>query len=260
MKFIPCEKCKNNNPPGFIPIGGVGTQKIVPCTCYREYEKDLLTFILLRDNGVLANEEEYDFIKKYTLNDYKGEKSKRFVASLFSYVKAIDHIKHNFFYFYGKTRTQKTVVVKKFLYLLAKENIYNKRFFVKYTTYSDLLEVLLDRDNKNYQGILAPYYEADVLVVDDAFNENRATIFKTGFQNSFVTDFFRTRLDRYKKLTIVITQASLANLSPVVISEDLRAYLMSLQLMQKAEIHFEDDYLQEVNAVDTLSLFNTIIR
>lgn len=132
------------------------------------------------------------------------------VKKLKSYVLRFDEkFKHVHLYFWSsKNGTQKTTAAS----ILAKElalSGYSSEFILM----SDLSKLLTKEgfeDDANEE--INRYLNTDFLIIDDAFDSKKVTVYKSGYQIPFIDTFLRKRLETKRKATCFTSNVSLSDM------------------------------------------------
>jgi DNA replication protein DnaC len=105
--------------------------------------------------------------------------------------------------------TQKTTSAS----ILGKE-LMEKGYSVKFILMSDLTRMLAnDAFEDDYDERRNSFLKCDFLIIDDAFDTKKVTVYKSGYQISFLDTFLRKRLEVLKKATCFTSNFSLDNLN-----------------------------------------------
>ena len=231
-EFVPCGECTD----GYIfedtPEGVV----VKKCQCLIDWLDQKKMAIAFQKAGL--SESDLD----YSIDQYIGKDRQKNIPKIKQYVnefqKRYRHI--NLYFWSYENSTQKTTVAKWMLAELAR-----KGYRTHFVLFNDLV-VLLQQYNFDqsreveYQRAM----EADLLVVDDAFDTNKNTIYKSGFQYSFIDTFFRKRLEIRRGATVFT--------SNVPVEDIEKSYTPSIQALidrNIAEPFFFEDAVENGRAV-----------
>lgn len=131
-------------------------------------------------------------VKDLTLDDYVGNDTKK-IDKLKMYIDKFDSKfnKVHLYFWSTENGTQKTTTAG----IVAKELLLKGKsvcFVLMSKLLKDLSEENFDKDLVEKNRI---YRECDFLVIDDAFDKKKATIYKSGYQIPFLDEFLRQRLE-----------------------------------------------------------------
>lgn len=157
--------------------------------------------------------------RSLTLKDYIGE-NRAIPRKLEKYVLEFDtRYKSVHLYFWStKNGTQKTTtasIVGTQLLLQGKK--------VKFILMGELLSILTDLDRKEeFAPLRDELLNCDFLIIDDSFDKKKATIYRSGFQISFLDIFLRERLEVRKKATCFTSNFSIQEIDEEVFGVSLK--------------------------------------
>ena len=258
-----CSKCPENNSnpskkEGYYLVDFEGTQLLKRCSIYEQYLKDIQLLRSLKKAGLPEE------MLKYSLDqDYLGEKSKDTIEKVKKFVNYLTNqnprflalqklAKKSMLYFYGKNGTQKTHVA----WWIIKECI-KKKITAKYTTMQKLLTDLTDLNKSNPENPvylrIEEYNSVDILVIDESFDKDKMTVFKSNYQIPFLDDFIRNRYQSGKGM-IFISNVPLEKIEENKISASIEDFVKRNVLINNTLLTFEDNYLNEVNRYNGQSL------
>ena len=244
--FIPCRKCSNKPgpKPGFIYSEKNNYSIIIECPCHISWRK--AQELQFKMESSLINPD-------YSFDDYKGTKSlTEFEA--FKYF-GLNYNKYNYktmVYLWGKNGCQKTSMAQALGKLLLENN-----FSVQYTLMNTLLNNLVTDFNEETSlaknNFIKRCLDVDLLIIDEAFDPKKVTMYKSGYQIPFLDTFIRNRFEIHKKSILFIS-----NVSPSSISKD--DFGTSLQNLierntRESCIEFRDNYMDTISKPDVLGLF-----
>ena len=155
-------------------------------------------------------------VKDLTLSDYIGEnraiprKLKKFVAEFDGRYDSI----HLYFWSH-KNGTQKTTTAS-----IVGKLLLEKGKSVRFILMGELLPLLtgMDSDPVVRQDLL----NCDFLVIDDSFDKKKATIYRSGYQISFLDIFLRERLEVKRKATCFTSNFSIEEIDEDVFGKSLK--------------------------------------
>jgi len=141
------------------------------------------------------------------------EKLKKYINEFETKYKSI-HL-----YFWSRANgTQKTTMAS----LLAKELalIGNSVEFILMSDLSKLLTKEGFEDGANDE--ISRYLNVDFLIIDDAFDSKKITVYKSGYQVPFIDTFLRKRLETKRKATCFTANVSLSDIDENVFGISLK--------------------------------------
>ena len=261
-KFIPCRNCPNRNPINEgLPLGyyyADTNYKIVKeCECHKKWKKEVeLTTTMMESN----------IVPDYTFDNYRGTKS---VADLECLKKVAESpekfLYKKMIYIYGPNGCQKSSMAQ----ALGKELIL-KGYKVQYILMDNLMTNLISsfsdtdkmKEDKEYK--INKCMDCDFLIIDEAFDLKKSTIFASGYQIPYLDNFIRNRFEINKKSIIFISNVlprDIASIPPSRPKETPReGFGQSLQSLvernvRESTLMFNDVWTENVNVIDRLGLF-----
>jgi|LSQA01.1.fsa_nt_gi DNA replication protein DnaC len=244
-----------------------GLHVLRPCDKFSEYSRKHQVFLKFKKSNIP------DSIIKYEIEkDYLGNKSLNTIELIKKYFKYFCNTKNKrllpyteiakkaILYFYGDNGTQKTHVA----HWLLKELLFYD-FNVYYTTMQDLTKLLVDTvevDEKEKE-LIDFCLNCDLLVIDEAFDKSKMTLFKSAYQIPFLDSFIRNRIQK-EKATIFISNVLPENISKlsektnegVEIMKSLSDLIQRNIQINNSLLVFEDNYIKEVERIkDRIVLF-----
>ena len=166
-------------------------------------------------------------VRNLVLKDYIGT-NRSIPRKLSKYVEEFDTRYRNIhLYFWSHDNgTQKTTMASIVGNLLLK-----KGFSTRFILMGDLLTLLTDLNkgedsSERRQDLL----DCDFLIIDDSFDKRKATIFRSGYQISFLDIFLRDRLERLRKATCFTSNFSIDEI-------DEEVFGVSLKKLVKRSVH-----------------------
>jgi len=247
--FIPCRKClKENKEDPTVPLGyhkvsdesGFFTA-LMECDCHKKYRLSNTLRSSLARRGFNPT------IVDYVIKSYKGDKSLATVERLKKFSEIFDvyteeKIKEVYsgpiiVYMYGPYGTQKTTLA----------NWLGKTFTEKgkkcyFTLMNDLVKLLQRVDgfdaNPEDRAKYERYIESDILFIDESFDKEKMTIYKSGYQIPFLDSFLR------KRLTMGLATIFISNVAPedIDISPAIKDLILRNIHKQNTSLLFEDNY------------------
>jgi len=165
-------------------------------------------------------------VAKLSLDDYIGSDRDK-IDKLKLYV---DKFKEKFnsihLYFWStENGTQKTTTAS-----IVGKLLIEKGFSVQFVLMSNLIKLLSEEKfNEGYTEKVKKLRECDFLIIDDAFDKKKATIYKSGFQIPFLDEFLRTRLEVQRKATCFSSNFSMNEI-------DVDCFGISLKTLVKRNV------------------------
>lgn len=214
-EFVPCGECDN----GYIYEETGSGEQVRKCECLREWQRRRHLEIAFTRSGL----SELDL--KFDIENYIGNDEPNNIPKLKLYAFEFEKFANTSLYLWSEhNSTQKTTVAKWVLARLA-ENGYR----VAFVLFNDLVRLLQEYGfdesrEEEYQRIAS----ADCLVIDDAFDPNKSTIYKSGYQYAFIDTFLRDRLEVRRKATIFTANVAVNDIS--------ESYTASIQAMVKRNV------------------------
>lgn len=242
MKFIPCDKCKNEVTPGFFYNG----KALVPCECRKEWQRKTSLLWKLREANILQSEE--DFIWEYSLSkNYMGE-NKGVFSLLEAYLQKPETFFSFNYYLHGEALTQKTTIAK----WVGKVIVEKYTDSVYYITMEDLLNKVSNLKKEKEQVEEIKSLEAKkLLIIDDAFDTKRLIIFKNSFHLTAFYNFILQRTQQAGKSTMFVAPCPIDKISEEHFSNSIKNILMhknTIILQCKDNINREKAFI-DLNAV-----------
>ena len=256
--FIPCRKCvKKEHPqnmPGFfyitLPGGGKGLQE---CDCHKEWvEKNIIRIRASKSNLWTS-----DFAFQYTEKNYVGEKSFLNVLKLKKYIEGFEKKDPKFLntvlYLYGPHGTQKTTLAQWVGLSLLKRG-----YKVYYTLMQSLILLLSpdfnDKENekKKYREMLL---QTDCLIIDEAFQKEKITLYKSGYQLPILESFLRERIDIQRKSTLFVSNVSPEEINNNHFGISIQDFIERNTTHKGTALLFEDKYAAIKAQFDITSIF-----
>ena len=201
---------------------------------YSDYKNKLGLEYKLKRSGIPIFIINYDFEK-----DYIGDKDSEVCKKVLRYC---DKFSEKFFdktiYFYGDRGTQKTTVA----YWIGKKLIRQGKD-VKFVTMKKLVDDLSNLQfNPELNEKIEGYKKADLLIVDRAFDKDQVTVYKSGYQLSFLDSFLRERIENSMRATIIISNNAVEEISDNKFNSDLEDLVKRSTVSIGTAIEFKDHY------------------
>lgn len=194
-EFVGCDKCRDTN--GFIyEIDENGNQISKKCQCLLEYQqKQYLHLALSRANIPTS-------VLIYTIDSYIGTQSLSHVPKLKKYVHEFKEKYYDtHLYIYGPNSTQKTTLAM----WIGRELLVQK-VSVYYVLMDNMVRALTQEQfEEEFQKLISKINSVDCLIIDEAFDKEKVTWYKSGYQLTFLDRFLRHRMESDRKATIFVS-------------------------------------------------------
>jgi len=226
-KFIPCEKCDQ----GYIYSRiKHGEATVIECECHKLWYDNQLLQYKIKESGLSES------VKDYSINDYK---SISFPSLVINHIREyVDHFDSKFYqyhlYFWSKENsTQKTTVAS-----WIGKKLLETSHTVKFILMNDLIKLILKANfNEKDSTAVEEYTQCDFLIIDEAFDTSKVTLYKSGFQIPFLDSFLRKRMGSLSKATCFTSNISIEEIG--------KTFSLSLEKFIERSIidpmHFKDE-------------------
>lgn len=202
-EFVACRSCPNMIKGG--PSKGYyydkvdGYDVIKECDCHRKWRQE---------QELQANLEKANINPDYTFDDYVGTKSRKDLDALKVVAdKPEKFLYKTMIYIHGPNSCQKSSMVQ----ALGKELV-KKNYSVMYINFKELVNAVVvgsetfnDPLKEEKEYTLKKCTDCDFLIVDEAFDKSKATIYASGFQIPYIDNFIRTRFEILKRSIIFVS-------------------------------------------------------
>lgn len=230
-----CEKCNK----GYLYNGDVVTK----CECLKQFQDKINLQSSLMRAGIYDDAE-------FRIDSIKGN-----TDSILKVKKYIENIETTFnrksnLYLVGPNGTQKSYTSKCIITECLKKNV-----SCKFVIMNDLLSYLTDIYENGYNENIEKFYECDVLVIDDAFDTKKVTIFKSGYQIPFLDAFLRKRMEQLGKNIIFTSNVFINDIDENKFSKDIKNLLQRSILHRQGQLLFDTVY-SSIQDSDILSMWN----
>lgn len=132
----------------------------------------------------------------------------------------IKHGKSVHLYIHGPQNTGKTTVVS-----MIGQHLIECGFSVKYMVMNKLLSLLQKSQfDDEHESDIEKLMECDLLILDQCFQDDQVTIYKSGYQIPFLDTFLKTRVEIHDKTTIFVS-----NVDKVAISDSYKSIVNFVQ-------------------------------
>jgi DNA replication protein DnaC len=168
-----------------------GQEYVIPNDHGIQKQRTIRLKFLLKDAEVIA--------PLYTIEQYRGEDKHENIPKIKKYINEFERFKNINLYFWSRgNASQKTTIAKNIIAELCLKG-YTCRFILM----ADLLPLLQTEtfNNGTESKIINKLRSVDFLVIDDAFDPQKSTLYKSGYQFSFLDTFLRYRLETLNKAT-----------------------------------------------------------
>lgn len=183
----------------------------------------------IRDTGLRKD------IGLLSLQDYVGADKNQNLPKLKTYIDKFEE-KHSDTHLYiwsSKNGTQKTTTAS----IIGKELLL-KGYSVFFTLMSDLVKTLSQESFEDSEHYLDKCRNSDFLIIDDAFDKKKVTIYRSGYQIPFLDTFLRSRLEIDRKATCFTSNTSVNSIDQETFGKNLK----NLMLRTVHEFEFDDSY------------------
>lgn len=248
--FIPCRNCANKKgpEPGYYYVKINGFNAVQECECHKSWRRSEELYRLAEESNVYTS---------LSFRDYKGDLSRTDLRCLQKVAenpkKFLD--RGSMIYLYGPNGTQKTSMAKVLGYSLIKSD-----YSVYYTRMNKMIQVAIDANSFNDGGSLTAensyrkMLASDFLIIDESFDKNKITLYRSGYQIPYLDNFIRERYESKRKPIIFIS-----NVKPTEIDENLFGKsLKDLIVRSTAEscLEFYDKFIENRINTSRTALFN----
>lgn len=145
-------------------------------------------------------------VRGLDLDDYVGLE-RTFPEKLKIYIDKFENkFKNIHLYFWShENGTQKTTMAG-----IVGNLLLMKKHTVQFVSMGDLIKCLQSEQfEENLSGTVELYKNCDFLIIDDAFDKRKATMYKSGWQISFLDQFLRYRLETVRLATCFTSNFSI---------------------------------------------------
>lgn len=245
-KFIPCRKCcKLPGPqPGYYYLIENGYTVAKECDCHKKWVKD---------NQITRELSISNLNCDYTFDDYKGKVSLQSLQALKKLSENFDKYSYKkMFYVYGPNGTQKTSMVT----ALGKQLVL-QGYTVQYTLLNTLMNsLIIDFDETNTEAKKAfsdRCLNVDFLIIDEAFDSSKSTVFKSGYQIPYLDAFLRSRFEMGKKDIMFISNKKQNEIEAQGFGVSIQNFVE--RNTKQSTLQFKDAYILNANDIDPLGIF-----
>lgn len=148
-------------------------------------------------------------ILNYKVLDYIGDDKNNNIVKIKKYINEFSDIYNKrHLYFYGRGSTQKTTLMS----YIGRE-IALKGYNVKFILMDKLIKLLQDNFNEESRMRGDKYLNCDLLLIDDSFDNKKVTLYKSGYQLTFLDSFLRERLEGLRLATIFTSNINIDDIA-----------------------------------------------
>jgi len=250
-KFISCRSCKDKSPiKGYI-LTKVGEHDIlVECNCHKEWRLRKELIYKADTSNIWSSDSSLD----YSSDKYVGQISKENVNKLIKYIDRYDNeiVRSSVLYLWGPNGTQKTTLAHWIGLSLLKKN-----YTVKYITMQMLVKLLHDFEGREEKDKEVDFlHEVDCLIIDESFNKDKVTLYKSGFQQPFIETFLKERIETNKKGIIFVSNTNPHEIVKHGFSDSIQNFVIRNTVEKKTELLMEDEYYKNISKIDYTSIFD----
>lgn len=264
-KFIACRKCAGKGVRGQSTgyIYNAELNAVRECECHIRYRTNKEILNRMEKAGIGQD----DFILNYNIDtDYVGQQSLDSVAKIKKYIaefkKDNPAYHHAMLYMYGGNGTQKTTIGKFLCKEIVatnknddlKDSLYPNHYHAVFITMNDLIKQLTILDNDKMTAATKKINEADVLIIDESFDKEKVTIYKSGFQIPYLDSFLRKFMTDPTKSIVFISNVGPSQIEENGYSHSIQDYVERNTTIQNSAMTFNDNYVNNVDRF-TGSLF-----
>lgn len=252
--FIQCRKCprlKLGGPkPGYYyDKSESGFDVVRECDCHKKWriEKEL--------------EAKCEIAKvktNITWDDYKGTSSLNDIKCLRLFAENfnLNKFRHSMVYIQGNNNTQKTT----FAQLVGKE-VLKKGYNVQYILMQRLLDILVpdfsseDLIKEENEILLKRCKNSDLLIIDEAFDTEKVSLYRSGYQIPYLDHFLRQRFDVDKKAILFVSNVEIQDIAKKGFTKSIQSFIDRNTL--ESRLSFKDDFNRNsMNQINPYALFN----
>lgn len=266
IEYKQCRKCFGKNgkvaKPGYISEmvlaadGKTPTELVTECECHKKWREE----VQVEARAKKANL-NLKWINFNPLSDYVGEVSYNSVKRLISYTTKslspdtpkdkLDLIKASVLYMYGPNGTQKTTLANYvgYSFIRAGKKVY-------YCLMNDLIKLLqkAERDEEA-QALLDKISDVDLLIIDEAFDKKKVTLYKSDWQLPFLDSFLRNRIQTKNKGVLFVSNVPISGIAANNFSESIQDLVSRNVEICNGNLTFLDNYINSKGFINPEELF-----
>jgi hypothetical protein len=255
-RFIPCSICSEiKGPEGmpgyyYVKSDPPYPDKIKECRCHLKWSQNNLLKLRSESTGIWAN----DMMLEYNpMSDYVGKQSRLSMKYLVTFASQFDKYRDVTFYLCGKNSTQKTTLAQWVGMTLLRSG-----YSVKFMTMNGLIESIQPNfgDSRIKYGI--DYSKYDCLIIDESFDVNKVSIYKSGYQFPFLDNFLRSRIEPGNLSTIFISNKMPAEISGEGFPLSIQELVVRNTVRKGTALLFEDNYEAVTSRFDSEDIVKEI--
>lgn len=237
--FEPCGKCNQ----GWLL--NEETSYAYKCDCLIKYQKQATLDLYKSKAGILNHEIGTENLKL---------KNKDLLSKIRYYANNIDGKmnKNCHLYLCGKNNSSKTFSAKSILHDACEKSI-----DCKFVIMGDLIDMISDsfaEESKSKE--IDKYLNCKLLVVDDAFDKKKITLFKSSYQIPFLDRFIRKRLETLQLNTIFTSNVSIDNIESNGFSQDIQNLIERTVKNRGGYLEFNDVFVESEYDVNIFSIWD----
>jgi DNA replication protein DnaC len=121
----------------------------------------------------------------------------------------------------------------------------------------DLVDMITDAfatEKKNDK--IDEYLNCELLVIDDAFDKAKVTLFKSGYQLPYLDRFIRKRLETYKLNTIFTSNVKIEEIQDNGFSYDIQNLIERNIKLRGGYLEFNDVFVSDEYNIDVKSIWD----
>lgn len=181
-------------------------------------------------------------ILDYKIANYIGKDTHNNLHKIDQYIqKFSDTYNKRHLYFYGKGSTQKTTLMS----YIGRE-IALQGYNVKFILMNSLIKLLQDTFNEESRIKGDEYLNCDLLLIDDCFDKKKITLYKSGYQLTFLDSFLRERLEGLRLATIFTSNISIDDIA----EQGFEQSIQDLMIRNVFAMQFDDSVTVSFNIDD----------
>jgi DNA replication protein DnaC len=233
-EFIPCPHCTE----GYIISERNGEKVARKCRCLQSYQDKTRVRLEAEKAGLppfIADQP----IEDYTISSYIGEKSKSNIEKIKIFINKFEKKFYKYsIYMYGPNGTQKSTLA----HYVGRELI-KKRKKVKYILMNNLIRLLTQEDfQEEVEQQKKQCETADCLIIDEAFDKEKVTLYKSRYQIPFLITFLKKRMEEYNKSIVFVSNQSISKIRSNDFGESIYDLLKRNITVFQLELEFRDHY------------------
>jgi DNA replication protein DnaC len=212
-----------------------GQEYVIPNEHGIQKQRSIRLKFILKDAGIIT--------PPYTIEQYRGEDKHENLPKIKKYINEFERFKNVSLYFWSHgNASQKTTIAKNIIVELSLKG-YTCRFILM----ADLLSLLQTEtyNNGTESKLINKFRTVDFLVIDDAFDPRKSTLYKSGYQFGFLDTFLRYRLETLNKATCFTSNVPIADID--------KSWTPSIASLIKRNISVPmefSDYMTDFNVED----------